>query len=182
MHIYLCFFFHSYLNVMNTVRPRAPSSVVPVVVGILGGVIIVCIIIAVLIVLVWIFRGEYWRYTCTHARTHTHTHTLTHPCKHTRISHCVHLLALCMYCILLPLASFSPDKCFKVRSKDSNKVELTRVTAQGVDKQENTYTNVASAEISGDVIGEEPAWVYTGVQTSWASCCFKFVVMSAFFN
>ena len=62
-----------------------------------------------------------------------------------------------MYCILLLLASFSPDKCFKVRSKDSNKVELTRVTAQGVDKQENTYTNVASAEISGDVIGEEPA-------------------------
>ena len=61
------------------------------------------------------------------------------------------------YIIPLPRASFSPDKCRKVRSKDGDKVELTRVTAQGVDKQNNTHTDVASGKISGDVIGEEPA-------------------------
>jgi len=95
---------------------------------------------------------------CTHALTHSLTHACIH--VHTPRLHIVYILQYFVsmyYILLLPLASFSPDKCCKVKSKDGDQVELTRVTTQGVDKQNNAYTNVASSKISGDVIGEEPA-------------------------
>ena len=129
IHIYLCFFLHSYLYCMNTVCPSAPFQC-SILIGTSSGWYSVrcyhclcyhccphCIGVHLQR---WVLRMHV--HTCKH--TFMHTHTLMHPRTHVH-THCVHLLALCMYYILLPLASYSPDKCCKVRSKDSDKVELT---------------------------------------------------------
>ena len=70
---------------LHTVRTPAPSTLVlPLAVGLVGGVLTVCIITAVDIALVCIFKGQLHKIQSqhlmhTHRCTHTHTHTHLRP-------------------------------------------------------------------------------------------------------